>query len=98
MKIIVLLTLAALSQTCFADCDCTITPFKPPECFQRCVRKIVSEASYSELTGKYGIPRDIADRIITAREHGTALDASTISTVDTIFRQKEHSAQQHPNR
>jgi hypothetical protein len=97
MKTIVILALAALSKSCFAaDCDCTITPFKPPECFQKCVTKIISHASYSELTGKYGIPRDIADKIISAREHNSALDASVISTIDSIFRTKQDSAERNP--
>jgi hypothetical protein len=94
--------LVALSQACFAECDCTIIPFKPPPCFEQCVAKILSEASYSELTGKYGLPRDIAGRIISAREHGGSdwyrktLDSSEKSTIDAIFREREHSAHANP--
>jgi len=94
-----------VTRAVLAECDCTIVPFKPPPCFEQCVGKILAQASYGELTGKYGIPHDIADRIISAREHGSAtssdwyrkvLGGSAASTVDGIFRKKEHSAESNP--
>jgi hypothetical protein len=94
-----------LIRVCSVACDCTIVPFKPPSCFQECVDKILAHSSYSELTGKYGLPHDIADKIIKAREHGTAtssgwykkvLGGGEASTVDGIFRQKEHSTRENP--
>ena len=94
-----------LIRVCSVACDCTILPFKPPSCFQECVGKILGHASYSELTGKYGLPHDIADKIIKAREHGAAtssdwytkvLGGAEASTVDGILRQKEHSILQNP--
>ena len=82
-------------------------PFEPPSCLQECVGKILGQASYSELTGKYGLPDYIADKIITARENGAAtssdwytkvLGGAEASTVDGIFRQKEHSIRENPMR
>ena len=110
MKIVVVLIVAGLLASCtpHPHCDCTILPFKPdPPCFEQCVPKILSSASYSDLTTKYGLPHDIANRIINAREQGEAnapnwyakvLDKSQRSKVDTIFRQKERPLHNLPNR
>ncbi len=67
-----LLLIIACSPTLADDCDCKIVPFKPdPPCFQTCVSKILASASYSELTGKYGLSGEISRKILNAREKGT---------------------------
>jgi hypothetical protein len=95
MKTIVILTFAGLLQARKPHCDCTIIPFKPdPPCFQQCVTTITSQASYAELTGKYGVPSNIATRIINARQrdpfgwYTKALNGSERSEVEAIFRTK----------
>ncbi|MEN3368715.1 MAG: hypothetical protein V7609_858 [Verrucomicrobiota bacterium] len=77
------------------NCDCTITPYKPdPPCFLTCVSKILANASYSELTGKYGLSEDISKKIIQAREktpdtstgwYRNILSNSDVSRVDAQF-------------
>src|SRR5436190_7254261 len=66
-----LLLITTCSLTLSDDCDCKIVPFKPdPPCFQTCVSKILASASYSELTGKYGLSDEISRKIVNAREKG----------------------------
>jgi len=99
MKTVLMLMVASLWSGCFdRGCDCTIVPFKSDDCFKQCVPKIVANASYSELTEKYGLPQDTASQVISARERGTHLDASTMSKVDTILRQKQRPLHNLPNR
>jgi hypothetical protein len=99
MKTVLMLIVAGLASGCpDRGCDCTIVPFKSDNCLKQCVPKIVAEASYSELTEKYRLPQDTASKIITARERGTHLDASTISTVNAILRQKQRPMHNAPNR
>ena len=84
-----------LSTSAIAQCDCTITPYKPdPPCFMVCVSKALASASYAELTGKYGLSGDIAQRIINAREKQTdtstgwytkSLSGADITHVDAKF-------------
>jgi len=106
MKKLLFLVSICLGRAVFAECDCTIIPFKPdPPCFKQCVGKILASASHAEMTGKYGIPDDIADRIIDVREHGgatsvdwykKALSRSDASRIEAIFRKTEHSPENNP--
>ncbi len=97
MKTVTIALFSLLVRVSLAGCDCTIVPFKPPPCFEECVGRILAQASYGDLTGKYGLPPSIADSIIKAREHGAAtssdwykkaLGPAEGSTVDGIFRQR----------
>lgn len=59
-----------------ADCDCTITPFKPdPPCFEKCSAKILSLANRNQLTLIFGFSPVLADRIIAVpgRSDATSL-------------------------
>ena len=96
MKAVVILILAVLSSGCPDGCDCTIAPFKS-SCFEQCVTKVLAQASYGELTGKYGLPQDTARKIISARERGAPLDASTRSTATAILKQEKRRAHDGPN-
>jgi hypothetical protein len=97
--IVIVLVAAGLLPSCdqHPECDCTIVPFKS-SCFEQCVTKVLSQASYGKLTGTYGLPHDTATKIISAREHGTPLDVSTRSKIDAFFREKERSAYDRQNK
>jgi hypothetical protein len=85
-----------ISSSAFADCDCTITPYKPdPPCFMTCVSKILAHAPYDELTSKYGLSKDVAQKVIDAREKGTdkstgwytkTLNSADITHIDAKFK------------
>jgi hypothetical protein len=97
MKTVFLILVSTiLTHAALAECDCTIVPFQPnPPCFQQCVSKILSKATYSELTGIFKLPEDVSKKIISLREQGgtsssdwykKALSASEISHIDTAFK------------
>jgi len=100
LLLFLLLISSVRSSTFAADCDCTITPYKPdPPCFVTCVSKALANASYSQLTGKYGLSEDVAKRIIQAREKGAdtspgwyrkILTNSDVSHVDAKFNDAIH--------
>lgn len=46
----VILILGVLASRAFGNCDCTITPFKPPSCSEQCIPKILAQANQWELT------------------------------------------------
>jgi len=64
----VAVTILAFFRLSFADCDCTIVPFKPdPPCFQKCAGKILSEASVTQLTTIMGLDSALAQKIVAWR-------------------------------
>ena len=47
------------------DCDCTIFPFKPPSCFDKCIAKNLAVANAEELESIAGVDRQVAQMIET---------------------------------
>lgn len=87
------------SLTMAQECDCTITPFKPPPCFDKCTAKILGEADYKQLTAIFKIPRLLSQKIVAFpdRSKATSLEAykkvlntDEFSTVKTTFGNLTH--------
>lgn len=94
MKTLLLILISTvLTGISFAECDCTIVPFKPPSCAQECMVKM-SKGDYSQLTNLFALPPSISRKIVDfpARDQATSLKSYSpvltsreIATVESTF-------------
>lgn len=94
MKTLLLILISiVLTRLSFAECDCTIYPFKPPSCAQECMVRM-SKGDYSQLTNLFALPPSISRKIVNFPERDKAtslasyrpvLSSKEIATVEYTF-------------